>query len=167
MSSPPLNTISLTEQIKGLMSSGMSLGEICSRLSMTIEAAQYLLDGPKVIPPSDQDEECAKILQTNKVKVLKELLAIGLDGSIDSVSARVKALTEFLNYDKGLKDEKLKVTDEFEDRVKKLREVMEKHYSAPASSGPASSKSKSNGTIVLSNNATLSNHVLASNSSSN
>jgi len=142
----------LNDKLQHFINEGLSVEDACNILGIDIDNAKLALQANDINNEINQEVETKNILRLAKPRALKALISIGLDKSIDNVSARVAALRSIAEYDENVNDDINK--DRLSEIYRKMQEVAKKYDEELRVSKEASSLPSSSTVIIENKNLT-------------
>lgn len=115
----------LNDKLISLVEDGLSIEDAASCLGLDPDHAKEVILFNKSLNSSIKDKDDPdKIIEENKPKAIKALIRIGLDNSIENISARVaalRAIVEHKSYSTEAEDKKI------QEMYKKMTEVSSRY----------------------------------------
>ena len=115
----------IREQLLGLTNSGCSLRDACERLMVSEEVARRVLEEVPRSLNLTAENEVRQLLDSKAPKVIQALLSIGLDETLDNVTARVSALKCLAELHRSTAEKDKENLDQFEETVNKMRKIVD------------------------------------------
>lgn len=149
------NKFSLHEKLVSLVEDGLSIEDAASCLGLDPDHAKAVLNANNSIEKDKEREDPDNIIEQNKPRAIRKLIRIGLDDSIENISARVAALRAIVDYKSFVTEAE---NTKIQEMYKKMTEVSAKYEKELLSK-----KSEGTTTVVIPNTTTGTNVIASEN----